>query len=82
MKITVHEPLEFEVLAEGQGFTEGPVVCADGTVYAVDIDGARILHVTDGVTTVVATPGGGPNGLALETPTTAIVANNGGFRWG
>ena len=81
MQITVHEPLEYEVLATGEGFTEGPVVAGDGTVYAVDIDGGRILHLAGGEVVVVATPAGGPNGLALETPTTAIVANNGGFRW-
>jgi len=30
---------------------------------------------------VVATPGGGPNGLAMADPQTAVVANNGGFLW-
>jgi len=81
MRVTVHEPLEFEVLAGGLGFTEGPAVAADGTVYAVDIDGGRVLRVDEDDVVVVATPGGGPNGLALESPTTAIVANNGGFLW-
>lgn len=81
MKTTVREPLEFEVLAAGQGFTEGPVVTPDGTVYAVDIDQGRVLRVLEGTVDVVARPGGGPNGLALETPRTAIVANNGGFLW-
>ncbi|HTR69746.1 MAG TPA: SMP-30/gluconolactonase/LRE family protein, partial [Mycobacteriales bacterium] len=79
--LTVHEPLSFEVLAEGLGFPEGPVFAADGAALVVDIDGGRIVRVADGVQTVVATPGGGPNGMALDTPTTAIVANNGGFLW-
>jgi gluconolactonase len=81
MKTIVRAPLEFEVLASGLGFTEGPVVTDDGTIYAVDVDGGRVLRIRSGAVDVVATPGGGPNGLALETPTTAIVANNGGFLW-
>jgi gluconolactonase len=81
VRVTVHDPLEFDVLAEGVGFPEGPVIGADGTVHVVDIDGGRIVRVAGGETTVVATPGGGPNGMALETATTALVANNGGFLW-
>jgi len=81
MKTTVHEPLEFDVLASGLGFTEGPVVLEDGPVLVVDIDGGRVLRVASAGVDVVAIPGGGPNGLALESPTTAIVANNGGFLW-
>lgn len=81
MKTTVHEPLAFDVVASGLGFTEGPVVLDDGAVLAVDIDGGRVLRVTSRNVDVLATPGGGPNGLALETATTAIVANNGGFLW-
>lgn len=81
MKVTVHEPLEFDVLATGLGFPEGPVVMDDGSVLVVDIDGARVLRVADGAATLVAQPGGGPNGLALADATTALVANNGGFLW-
>ncbi|HXZ61625.1 MAG TPA: SMP-30/gluconolactonase/LRE family protein, partial [Acidimicrobiales bacterium] len=81
MRVTVHDPLQFEVLARGLGFTEGPAIAGDGSVYAVDIDGGRVLRIADGDVAVVATPGGGPNGLALETATTAMVANNGGFLW-
>ena len=81
MKTIVRDPLEFDVLAAGQGFTEGPVITADGTVLFVDIDRGLVLRVRDADVDVVASPGGGPNGLALETPTTAISANNGGFLW-
>ena len=81
MKVTVHDPLEFEVLGTGLGFTEGPVVTDDGTVYVVDIDGGRVVRLAGGEVTEVAHPGGGPNGMALETATAAIVANNGGFLW-
>ncbi len=81
MKVTVHDPLEFNVLAADLGFPEGPVIAADGTVYAVDVDRGVIWRITGSEVSVAATPGGGPNGLALETPTTAVVANNGGFLW-
>ena len=81
MRTTVHEPLEFTVLADGLGFPEGPVFDDDGGVLVVDIDGGRVVRVTDGATQVVATPGGGPNGMALERGGTAMVANNGGFLW-
>ena len=81
MKVPVHDPPEFEVLATGLGFPEGPVITDDGTVFSVDIDGGRVLRIAGGAVTVVAAPGGGPNGLALQTATTAIIANNGGFLW-
>jgi gluconolactonase len=81
MKTTVRDAIEFDVLGTGLGFTEGPVITDDGTVYCVDIDAGRILRVEPGEASVVATPGGGPNGMALETATTALVANNGGFLW-
>jgi gluconolactonase len=81
MKTTIRDPLEFDVLATDLGFTEGPVITDDGAVLAVDIDGGRVVRIADGAVSVVATPGGGPNGMALQTPTTALVANNGGFLW-
>src|SRR5262245_39878816 len=81
MRTTVHEPLEFDELGTDLGFTEGPVITDDGAVLVVDIDRGRVLRLADGSVEVVATPGGGPNGLALETPTTVLVANNGGFLW-
>ena len=81
MTTRVHEPVEFAVLGDDLGFTEGPVVMDDATVYAVDIDQGRVLRLAGGAVDVVATPGGGPNGLALDSPTTVLVANNGGFLW-
>jgi gluconolactonase len=81
VKVTVHEPLELRVLAEGLGFPEGPIVGEDGTVHTVDIDSGHIWRIEGGAGTPVATPGGGPNGMAPETATTALVANNGGFLW-
>jgi gluconolactonase len=57
------------------------VISDDGTVFVVDIDGGRVVQLRDGQQKVVVSTGGGPNGMALETPTTALVANNGGFLW-
>jgi gluconolactonase len=76
-----HEPLEFEVVATDLGFPEGPVILDDGSILAVDIEGGRVVRVDDGEVSIVAIPGGGPNGLAMADPRTAVVANNGGFLW-
>jgi gluconolactonase len=81
VRTTTHEPLEFEVIVSDLGFPEGPVVLDDGTILAVDIEGGRVVRVEGGRVSVVATPGGGPNGLAMADPQTAVVANNGGFLW-
>jgi len=78
---TVHEPLELRVLADGLGFPEGPCIRDDGSVLAVDIERGTIVAAVDGTTSVLATPGGGPNGMALAGDGSAWVANNGGFLW-
>jgi gluconolactonase len=86
MRTKVHEPLVFDVIASGLGFPEGPVVTEGGAVLVVDIDSGRILRVGGdaahpGDVTVAASPGGGPNGMALGSDGHAYVANNGGFLW-
>jgi gluconolactonase len=81
MRVKVHDPLGFDVLATGLGFPEGPVFADDDSVLVVDMDGGRVVRVKDGAVSVVATPGAGPNGLALVDSTTAVIANNGGFLW-
>ena len=81
MRISVGEPLELEVLGTDLGFTEGPVVADDGTVHVVDTCEGRIWRLDGDEATVVARVSGAPNGMALESATTAIVANNGGFPW-
>jgi gluconolactonase len=81
VEVKVQDPLDLEVLAEGIGFPEGPGFRPDGAILAVDVDGGRVVQVKDGVVSVLATPGDGPNGLALIDEKTAVVANNGGFLW-
>lgn len=81
IRTKVHEPLDFEVLADGLGFPEGPCIREDGSVLAVDIEHGTIVETIGGAPKVLATPGGGPNGMALAGDGSAYVANNGGFLW-
>ncbi|TRW16746.1 SMP-30/gluconolactonase/LRE family protein [Glacieibacterium frigidum] len=70
------------IVAEGLAFPEGPVWCADGSVIVVEIRAGRITRVhPDGCTSVIATPGGGPNGAAIGPDGALYVCNNGGFGW-
>jgi gluconolactonase len=71
--------MHIDVLAEGLGFTEGPVWLDDqrvaltsishGCVYVVDPSGGPTERIETG---------GGPNGLALGADGTLYVAQNGG----
>ncbi|BBX47845.1 SMP-30/gluconolactonase/LRE family protein [Mycobacterium cookii] len=71
-----------DVIADGLGFTEGPVWLPDnrialtsishGCVYIVDPDEGPLERIDTG---------GGPNGLACDTDGTLYVAQNGGV-WG
>ena len=74
----------YEVVATGLEFPEGPVVMSDGSVILVEIKRGTISRVdpADGAIEVVATPGGGPNGAALGPDGALYVCNNGGFEWG
>jgi gluconolactonase len=73
---------EFEVLAEGLKFPEGPVPLADGGVLVVEIARGTLTRVaSNGGVTVVAELGGGPNGAAIGPDGRCYVCNNGGFSW-
>jgi gluconolactonase len=71
--------VHFKELATGLKFPEGPVAMADGSVIIVEIPAGRITRVkADGATQTVATPGGGPNGLAIGPDGHLYCCNNGG----
>jgi gluconolactonase len=70
------------VMTEGLQFPEGPVAMDDGSVLVVEIKRGTITRcLPDGSTEVVATPGGGPNGMAIGPDGHLYVCNNGGFGW-
>lgn len=73
---------EFELVAEGLRFPEGPVWMPDGSIVLVEIEPGRITRVRpDGRKETVAEPGGGPNGLAMGPDGKLYCCNNGGFSW-
>ena len=66
-------------IATGLQFPEGPVAMEVGSVIVVEIAAERITRVKkDGSTQTIATPGGGPNGLAIGPGGDLFVCNNGG----
>ena len=70
------------IVAENLAFPEGPVWFEDGSVVVVEIKAGRVTRVLpDGRTEIIATPGGGPNGLALGPDGALYLCNNGGFTW-
>ena len=74
--------MDFTTVAEGLRFPEGPVAMPGGSVLVVEIEAGRITRVLpDGRTETVATPGGGPNGLAIGPDGKLYCCNNGGFRY-
>ena len=73
---------DFELVADGLRFPEGPVVMPDGSVILVEIAAGRLTRIcSDGSKQTVAEPGGGPNGLALGPDGMLYCCNNGGFDW-
>lgn len=73
--------VEFEVVAEGLQFPEGPVWMQDGSIVLVEIARGTLTRVWNGRTEVIATLGGGPNGAAVGPDGAVYVCNNGGFTW-
>ena len=73
---------DFTEIASGLQFPEGPIAMPDGTVVLVEIRRGTVSRVApDGTVTVVAEPGGGPNGAAMGPDGKCYVCNNGGFEW-
>ena len=74
----------YDVVATGLEFPEGPVCMADGSIVLVEVKRGTISRVDPdyGSVEVVAQPGGGPNGAAFGPDGALYVCNNGGFTWG
>src|SRR5690606_15327134 len=71
--------MEFEVVAEGLEFPEGPIAMADGSVILTEIAGRRLTRVhPDGRKEMLVETGGGPNGAAIGPDGAIYITNNGG----
>ncbi len=74
--------MQFEEIASGLRFPEGPIALPDGDVVLVEIARGTLSRVRPGgQVEVVADLGGGPNGAALGPDGRCYVCNNGGFEW-
>ena len=69
-------------IATGLRFPEGPVWLSDGSVALVEIArGTLTIIEPSGNKRILATTGGGPNGLAIGPDGAFYCCNNGGFTW-
>ena len=74
--------MDFEIVAEGLAFPEGPVWMEDGSIILVEIAKGCITRVWgDGKTERIAETGGGPNGAAIGPDGALWICNNGGFKY-
>jgi len=72
---------DIRIITEGLKFPEGPIALPDGDIIVVEIGAGCLTRVSpNGKKTVVARPGGGPNGAAMGPDGKCYVCNNGGFR--
>ena len=71
---------EFRTVTTGLGFPEGPIALPNGDVLVVEVAAGNLTRVSaDGIRTVVAHTGGGPNGAAMGPDGKVYLCNNGGI---
>jgi gluconolactonase len=70
--------MDYEILAEGLRFPEGPIAMEDGSVILVEIARGTLTRCWNGKSEVIANIGGGPNGAAIGPDGAVYVCNNGG----
>jgi len=68
-----------DIIAEGLGFPEGPVVMADGSIIVVEIHAGCVTRCWDGKKEVICETGGGPNGAAIGPDGALWICNSGGL---
>ena len=74
--------MEVTEITDQLQFPEGPIAMPDGSVIVVEIMRGTLSRVMpDGEISVIAEPGGGPNGAAIGPDGHCYVCNNGGFEW-
>jgi len=69
-------------IASGLAFPEGPVMLPDGAMLVVEIAKGCVTRIdAKGRKSIIATPGGGPNGAAFGPDGQLYICNSGGFSW-
>ncbi len=80
--MTGEKPVQFEVIANGLRFPEGPIWMPNGDLILVEIEAGRLSRVSnEGVIATIADLGGSPNGAAIGPDGACYVCNSGGFTW-
>mgnify|MGYP001274990055 CR=1 FL=1 len=75
--MTGEKPVQFEVIAKGLRFPEGPIWMPNGDLILVEIEAGRLSRVSnEGVITTIADLGGSPNGAAIGPDGACYVCNS------